>query len=66
MIDCMIDRIAAETGWKGIRVVATGGLSRLLEEKTKRIQFIEPFLTLEGMRLIYHRVMDVPKQGGKA
>ena len=66
MVDGMIERIAAETGCFDIRVVATGGLAGLLYGKSKRIRFVEPFLTLEGMRIIYHKMKGENHQGGKA
>ncbi len=65
MIDGMIDRIASENDWtRRLAVVATGGLAHLMEGKSKRIQTIEPFLTLEGMRIIYQRVHRSNRQGG--
>ncbi len=64
MVDGMIDRISAETGWREICVIATGGLAGLLHRKSKRIRFVEPFLTLEGMRIIYDKMKGENKQGG--
>lgn len=37
------------------RVVATGGLANLIAEESKTIDVVEPFLTLEGLRIIYNR-----------
>jgi type III pantothenate kinase len=36
-------------------VVATGGLAKLISEGSKSIDRIDPFLTLEGLRLIYEK-----------
>lgn len=36
-------------------VVATGGLANLIAEESSTIDIVEPFLTLEGLRLIYKR-----------
>lgn len=36
-------------------VVATGGLSKLISSESKHINKIEPFLTLEGLRIIYEK-----------
>jgi len=36
-------------------VVATGGLAHLIANETKSIRRVEPFLTLEGLRLIWER-----------
>ena len=35
------------------RVVATGGLARIIAEETDTLEIIDDFLTLEGLRLIY-------------
>jgi type III pantothenate kinase len=66
MIDGMIDKIMEEARWKSARIVGTGGLAAVIKQKSKRIECVEPFLTLEGMRLIHDRVAKQKKQGGKA
>jgi type III pantothenate kinase len=38
------------------RVIATGGLSRLMVEQILSLNTVEPFLTLEGLNIIYNRV----------
>lgn len=37
-------------------VIGTGGHAELFASKTKMIQHVEPFLTLEGLRAIYQRI----------
>ena len=56
LVDGMVGRIAEEMGWKVFRAVATGGVAPMIAEKSKKIQTIEPYLTLEGMRLIFERL----------
>ena len=51
----IIDRFKEESGYKGIKVVATGGLGRIISEGTEKIDVYDPELTLKGMRLIYER-----------
>lgn len=54
LIDGMIVRMKAlltETP----KVMATGGLAELICGETKMIDYINPYLTLEGLRLIYER-----------
>ncbi len=55
MVDGMVEKIAREMEWQEFKVVATGGMSSVLVEKSEKIQIVEPFLTLEGMRFIFER-----------
>jgi type III pantothenate kinase len=46
------------------KVIATGGLARLVADDSKFIETIDDMLTLEGLRLIYERNRLVkPKHG---
>jgi type III pantothenate kinase len=38
-----------------MKVVATGGLGRLISEETEAIQIYDSSLTLDGLRMIYER-----------
>ena len=58
LIDGMITRIQQELG-KPAKTVATGGLANLIIPYSKTISRIEPFLTLEGLRLIYEKITQV-------
>lgn len=51
----IIDQFKKESGYKGIKVVATGGLGRIISEGTEKIDVYDAQLTLQGMRLIYER-----------
>ncbi|MBR1770488.1 MAG: type III pantothenate kinase [Lachnospiraceae bacterium] len=51
----IIDRVRKESGLQDMKVVATGGLGRLIAEKTEKIDIYDPTLTLEGLRLIYEK-----------
>ena len=56
LVDGVVNRIIEEMEWQTVRVVATGGMASMIAEKSQQIQLVEPFLTLEGMRLIFQRV----------
>lgn len=51
----IIRQVKKETGYKDLKVVATGGLGRLISNETKMIDEYSSELTLEGLRLIYDK-----------
>ena len=59
MIEGMVARLKqamrAQYGEEEVRVIGTGGLSKLFEQYTAVIDRSVPELTLEGMRLIWER-----------
>lgn len=54
IVDSMIARIRGELGAEA-RVVATGGLAGRVAAECSSIDRVEPFLTLEGLRIIYEK-----------
>ena len=44
-----------ESGLTNVKVVATGGLGKLIADSTGCIDIYEPMLTLQGLRLIYEK-----------
>jgi type III pantothenate kinase len=54
MVDGLIDRVADELGGNP-KVVATGGLAPVVADHCRRIDLVEPILTLMGLRLIFER-----------
>lgn len=52
-VDGIVKRIKRDVG--EATVVATGGLARLISEQAETIDIVDPFLTLDGLRLIYER-----------
>ena len=51
----IINRVRKESGFDNMKVVATGGLGRIISEETDSIQIYDSSLTLEGLRLIYEK-----------
>ncbi|MBR1478327.1 MAG: type III pantothenate kinase [Lachnospiraceae bacterium] len=51
----IIDRVKSESGIKKMKVVATGGLGRLIADATDSIDIYDANLTLEGLRIIYDK-----------
>lgn len=52
LVEGMVARIKNELG-QPMKVIATGGLARTIAEQTDVIEYIEPWLTLEGLRLLW-------------
>ena len=53
-VDELVTRIRAELGVDA-RAVATGGLAELVAPHSRTLELVDPFLTLEGLRLVYAR-----------
>jgi type III pantothenate kinase len=52
MVDGMVERFRAELG-PDMKAIATGGLAELVAKETSAIQIIAPWLTLDGLRIIW-------------
>lgn len=52
-MEYLISRMKQEMGTPDVRVVATGGLSRLISKNTSLIDVVDSRLTLDGLRMIY-------------
>ena len=48
----IVKRLRKESGYDNMKVVATGGLGKMIYENTDRIDVYDPDLTLHGLRLI--------------
>lgn len=54
-VEYIVKRMKKEMGETNIKVIATGGLSRLITPETQVIDEVNGFLTLEGLRIIYEK-----------
>lgn len=51
----IVNQVKKETGYDNLKVVATGGLGRIIADETDVIQIYNRDLTLEGLRIIYEK-----------
>ncbi len=51
----IINQVKKESGYENLKVVATGGLGRLISDETDTIQIYDSSLTLDGLRIIYEK-----------
>lgn len=56
LTDRIIDMIRNEEGMSDAKVVAAGGHAGLMAKVSKNIQYVDKWLTLEGLKMIYERV----------
>lgn len=54
-VDGILGKMIEEIGRDDIKVVATGGLGRLVERESRYIDTVEPHLTLYGLKMLYER-----------
>lgn len=54
----IIRQVRKESGYDNMKVVATGGLGRIIADETDEIQIYDRDLTLEGLRIIYEKNTD--------
>lgn len=51
----IVQQMIAESHYENVKVVATGGLGRIIANETKCIDVYDPNLTLSGLRLIFEK-----------
>lgn len=51
----IIQKVKEETGYEDLKVVATGGLGRIIADETDMINIYDSSLTLDGLRIIYEK-----------
>lgn len=55
LVDKIISMMKSELGGDDIKVIATGGLSVLIASETDSIDYVDKFLTLDGLRILYEK-----------
>jgi type III pantothenate kinase len=53
LVDGMVNRIKREVG-SDLTVIATGGLAPLIKSEATSINYVEEFLTLEGLKILFN------------
>ena len=69
LVDGILERMLGETQSPEApvtKILATGGLARLIADDSKYIEIIDDLLTLDGLRLIYERNRVVKPRHGHA
>ena len=51
----IVDKMIEESGLKNVKVIATGGLGRMIANETDKIDIYDSTLTMQGLRLIRNR-----------
>ena len=64
LVDSMVTRIRGELG-ENAHVIATGGLAQRIANESASIERVEPFLTLEGLRILFEKNRPEPGEGPK-
>lgn len=54
-VNHIVAKMKEELGRESVRVIATGGLSRLIASDANAIDVVDGLLTLKGLRIIYER-----------
>lgn len=54
-VEYIVTKMIEESGLKNVKVIATGGLGRMIASETDKIDVYDNLLTLQGLRLIRNR-----------
>ena len=51
----ILQQLKKKLQYKNIKVIATGGMARIIDEKGEIFDIIDPVLTLKGLRILYEK-----------
>lgn len=54
----IISRVKKELGYDNLKVVATGGMARAIDDKRQLFDVLDPFLSFKGLRILYDKNKD--------
>lgn len=54
-VEYIVKKVKEESGLENMKVVATGGLGKIIADETDCIDVYDSQLTLEGLRIIYEK-----------
>ncbi|HOA79746.1 MAG TPA: type III pantothenate kinase [Defluviitaleaceae bacterium] len=54
-VDYIVKKIKKELNSGNVKVIATGGLARLIAEESKAIEEVNDFISLHGLKIIYEK-----------
>jgi type III pantothenate kinase len=53
LVEHIVNNMKKELSWDNAKVIATGGLARLIAGQTRAIDIVDSLLTLDGLHIIY-------------
>jgi type III pantothenate kinase len=63
LVDGILERMLVETGPE-TKIIATGGLARMIASGSKYLKIVDDMLTLDGLRIIYERHLERSRKRG--
>ena len=57
MINYLIEGILDEMHEENVKIIATGGLCSLMSSSLKKVNFMDPYINLKGLSVLYEKNM---------